>query len=397
MSRLLLAVALIASPSFAQIPFPAPTPGTDLGGGLPANFEASGIVWHPAEQRLFVVSDQGKLVRMEASGAYVQTWSPGGDLEAVTVANPASSFVYIGRENPDAILEFHTGLGVVTRTFDLTPWMTGASNQGLEGLAFVPDASHPEGGRFFATHQGEGRIYKFSLPISSSTTSTAVQFLGSSAPVAGRTDLKDLCYQPETGLLYACYDADNRLTVLNASGAFQYEYSLPGTSQEGIALRGCELYVTQDGAPEQVVRYRPFPNVLACPPLSVDSARLSLSQPSAASFYLVAPNAAMSGDLYFLLGSSSGTAPGIPLGSVLLPLNPDGYFDFTAGSPNAGPLVNTVGNFPGSLQANAQLVLPAGLPPSLIGVTLSHAYFTFDFGLGAFTFASPAVAVNLVL
>lgn len=396
MSRLLLAVALIASPSFAQLPFPAPTPGTDLDGGLPANFEVSGIVWHSAEQRLFAVSDQGKLVRMEASGAYVQTWSPGGDLEAVTVANPASSFVYIGRENPDAILEFHTGLGIVTRTFDLTPWMTGADNQGLEGLAFIPDAIHPEGGRFFATHQGEGRIYKFSLPIASSATSTVVQFLGSSAPVAGRTDLKDLSYQAETGLLYACYDLDNRLAVLNANGIFQYEYTLPGSSQEGIALRGCELYVTQDGAPEQVVRYRPFPNSLACPSLSVDSARLSLSQPGTASFYLVAPNASLSGDLYFLLGSSSGTAPGIPFGAVLLPLNPDGYFDFTAGNPNTGPLVNTVGNFPGSLQASSQLVLPAGLPPSLIGTTLSHAYFTFDFGLGDFTFASVPVAVSLI-
>ena len=77
---------------------------------------------------------------MNADGSDLVNWNVPGDLEALTVADHTSDLIYIGVENPDSILEFDVSTGQVTRTFDLTDWMTGADNRGLEALAFVPDS-----------------------------------------------------------------------------------------------------------------------------------------------------------------------------------------------------------------------------------------------------------------
>jgi len=42
---------------------------------------------------------------------------------------------------------------------------------------------------------------------------------------------------------------------------------------------------------------------------------------------------------YWVFGSLSGISPGIPIGTVVLPLNPDVYFNYTINHPNQGPLV----------------------------------------------------------
>ncbi|MEZ5979775.1 MAG: right-handed parallel beta-helix repeat-containing protein [Planctomycetota bacterium] len=49
------------------------------------------------------------------------------------------------------------------------------------------------------------------------------------------------------------------------------------------------------------------------------------------------------GDVYLLLGSMSGTAPGVPLGSVTLPLVQDAYTDATLLAPGSVGLVGTLG------------------------------------------------------
>ena len=83
---------------------------------------------------------------MNADGTDLVSWNVPGDLEALTVADHTSTMIYIGVEHTDSILEFDVSTGQVTRTFELTSWMTGEDSKGLEALAFVPDAMHPEGG-----------------------------------------------------------------------------------------------------------------------------------------------------------------------------------------------------------------------------------------------------------
>lgn len=100
------------------------------------------------------------------------------------------------------------------------------------------------------------------------------------------------------------------------------------------------------------------------------------------------------GDIYLLLGSISGSDPGIPLGNATLPLNPDPYFSFTLANINSGPLQNTLGLLDGQGEATASLTLPPATDPGLAGITLRHAYLTLDGTV--FSGASNAVDLRLV-
>ena len=226
--------------------FPASVlPGTTIG-NLPSQYETSGLTWHDGLQKLFAVSDEGIVSMMNADGSDIVNWNVPGDLEALTVADHTSNYIYIGVENPDSILEFDVTTGQVTRTFDLTDWMTGADNRGLEALAFVPDATHPEGGLFYAGLQSDGRIYQFALPIVSSSSSTAVTFVQSMAIEGGSTDLAGLAYDPSSDLLLAMFDSMDQLNVIDRDGQLRSRWNVSGVGQEAVILVDGQFYVGDD-------------------------------------------------------------------------------------------------------------------------------------------------------
>jgi len=67
------------------------------------------------------------------------------------------------------------------------------------------------------------------------------------------------------------------------------------------------------------------------------------------------------GDLYWLLCSASGTAPGTTLFGVNIPLNPDPFFQASATYPNAAPIfIQTLGTLGGSGEGSAAFTLPGG-------------------------------------
>ena len=164
-------------------PFPADTPPAVVA----TMSDASGIVWHPGMQKLYVVIDAGLLVEMNDDGSGQTTWSGLGDVEGVTYADPAGDFVYIAREGPvSAVLEFDVVQGQLIRIFDLQPWIAPTDpNQGLEAITFVPDVQSPEGGYFYTGVQEDGRIYVFELPIQSSTSATTVNFIERHRTIGG--------------------------------------------------------------------------------------------------------------------------------------------------------------------------------------------------------------------
>jgi hypothetical protein len=250
-------VTILQGPS----PFPSESlPGMSIG-TLPAGYETSGLAWHSRLQRLLAVSDGGTVSSMNTDGSGLVNWSVPGDLEAICVANPQSDYVYIGVEHPDSILEFNIRTGTVTRMFNLTPWMTGPDNQGLEGLTFVPSSDSVEGGVFYAGLQADGRIYLFELPIVSSSTSTNVTFKGTITLEAGLADLSDLSYDDESGVLLSVFDGPNRLKATTRTGQLLQEWELPGTEQEGILFHNGALYVGEDyggASTGRVIRYAPF-------------------------------------------------------------------------------------------------------------------------------------------
>lgn len=234
-------------------------PGTQIGAQLPAGFEPSGVAWHPRLQRLFVASDDGRLARLSADGTDATVWTVGGDLEGVCIADPATDFIYLGDENPDAIKEFRItpGKEELTRTFLLTDYMQSSDpNQGLEGVAFVPDPESPEGGAFCAGLQQDGRIFRFELSIRTSETETEVTPLGVFA--TGRGDLADLHFHADNGVLYALYDAANVLRAMTPAGELVVEWTgIPGNDQEGFCIVEGDAYIAEDpAASHEVWRYR---------------------------------------------------------------------------------------------------------------------------------------------
>ena len=94
------------------------------------------------------------------------------------------------------------------------------------------------------------------------------------------------------------------------------------------------------------------------------------------------------GATYYLLGSAAGTAPGISLGGVVLPLAYEPvYFVYTAQHPIQGVL-------DGAGLGSLVLVLPQGSPPELGGLTLHHAFLVVADGVPQL--ASNAVPLTLV-
>lgn len=115
------------------------------------------------------------------------------------------------------------------------------------------------------------------------------------------------------------------------------------------------------------------------PGLFTDTTSLSLHGGGVANFWLVA-GPAFAGDPYFLLGSMSGTAPGLLVDGHVLPLNVDAFFLYTLANPNQPPYANTLSVLDAAGQGAASLTIPAGSSPNLAGTVVNHAYAILDGG-----------------
>jgi hypothetical protein len=97
--------------------------------------------------------------------------------------------------------------------------------------------------------------------------------------------------------------------------------------------------------------------------------------------------------LYWILGSVSGTSPGVNLLGVHIPLNPDAYTNLAMSCVNK----SVFANFRGTLDGNGFAVASLNVPPNLpipIGTTLYHACVVYD-ASGVFHMASNAVPLRL--
>lgn len=102
------------------------------------------------------------------------------------------------------------------------------------------------------------------------------------------------------------------------------------------------------------------------------------------------------GMLYLVLGSVSGTSPGLPLNPFLtLPLNPDPYFSYTLSSPGAPPLANGIGVLDESARGEARFEIPQGasLPATL---TFHHAAVILNPVSGSIRRISNPIAVDIL-
>jgi glucose/arabinose dehydrogenase len=113
--------------------------------------------------------------------------------------------------------------------------------------------------------------------------------------------------------------------------------------------------------------------------------------------FTLAAGAPLAGLPYLLLGSLSGTAPGIGVGLTTLPLQPDAYFLTTLSAPNSTFLPQSLGLLDAEGGATCSFLLPPGLSPSLQGAKVWHAFVVVaPSPVPQVVFASGAEAVKLL-
>ncbi len=140
-----------------------------------------------------------------------------------------------------------------------------------------------------------------------------------------------------------------------------------------------------------------FQAVLGAPPansLVGTPAHISLSSGGIQNLTFQA-GPALAGGTYRVLGSASGTQPGIPLAHGILPLNFDAYFRLTLHAGDSKILRGASGILDDAGAAEARIVLPSRLIPQLEGRTLNHSFLVFDRETGAVVLVSNPVPLEL--
>lgn len=134
-----------------------------------------------------------------------------------------------------------------------------------------------------------------------------------------------------------------------------------------------------------------FVGVVA-PPLTAFPAALPALDGGVQALKLDAP-VAHAGRTYLVLGSLSGTQPGLALGPWTLPLNPDAYFYLVLKEPGQPPASAFLGVLDVAGDAEASVLVPA--VAALAGTTAHHAFAVLDFSQGAVTFVSNPAPLAL--
>ena len=221
--------------------------------------ELSGIAHHPHRQSLFLVNDEGIIYEMSMDGELLDFSNlQYSDLEGITV-NPQNNLLYAVVEGDDDILEIDPTDFRLTRHFKIDRDYEGQQllkkgGSGLEGIAFVPNAAHPEGGTFWISNQsftlkpGEepSILCEIVLPL---VTSQQRKDKGKirryvALPIV---DASGLAYDAKRHLLLVLSDTPNYLLEMSFEGQARRLHPISGDEQEGVVLDDLGfLYVTQE-------------------------------------------------------------------------------------------------------------------------------------------------------
>ncbi len=169
-------------------------------------------------------------------------------------------------------------------------------------------------------------------------------------------------------------------------GKGTYSFPVTAGTTPGLAVFRIEV---DDGRGKVLLAPRSILTV-SKPPLYAVPTTLSAAPGGTVNFELF-PGPAFAGRPYYLLASASGSAPGIPLPSLTLPLNPDPLFYLSYYLMNSPILPGAAGKLDGSGRASARLVAGPGLLVPFVNGSLTFAYGV----LNPIDFASNPVAIAI--
>ena len=208
---------------------------------LPGLPEPSGVVYHAKRGSLFVVSDDGTIGEVSLDGKVRATRALGGDLEGITY-DPATGSLYVVREGHEIIFEVDPNGFVIRRRFTIDRSFEGdpdfleRGGDGIEGLTFVPDPSHREGGRFFAVNQFDPpALVELAVPLRSSRERFEKARIVAAHRIAS-PPLSDVLWSPDLRAFLIPSALWRSVYVVDWAGNRQRSVRIPGIMQEGIAL-----------------------------------------------------------------------------------------------------------------------------------------------------------------
>jgi len=218
--------------------------------------EPSGIVWHPLRKTLFVIGDEGDICEIATDGTPVkQGHLRDADLEGIT-CDPATGLLYVAVEEAETVLEVDPESFAILREFSIPREFDGrtllaAGGEGIEGITFVPDDTHPQGGIFLVANQAFtltneqdiSAVFQVELPLRD--VASEPRILGWFSP--GIIDLSALNYDARTDRLLVVSDSTNTLLVYSRNYELLEVYAFPGDNQEGVTVDpDGYIYIAQD-------------------------------------------------------------------------------------------------------------------------------------------------------
>ena len=221
--------------------------------------EPSGITYHPMRRSLFIADDSGSVHEIRMDGTLVRSKGLNEiDIEGITL-NPATGWLYGAIEDDDAILEIDPETLTIRREFTIDRYFKGEQvlrkgGMGIEAIAFVPNAAHPEGGTFWVGNQSfslkprdePSVVCEVVVPLRSSTAKRARGTIVQ-AHRMHFIDISGLAYDAQADCLVLISDTTNLLVELKQEGTVLSQYLLPGDEQEGVVLDGHGyMYIAQE-------------------------------------------------------------------------------------------------------------------------------------------------------
>ncbi len=231
--------------------------------------EPSAIVYHPIRRSFFVVGDEGDIAEVDLQGTLLKQKRIRGDLEAIT-CDPATGRLYVVREGHEIIFEVDPDTFKLLRRFDLDRTFKGdpdflqRGGDGIEGLTFVADPAHAEGGRFFAVNQYDPAVLvELHIPLKSSTERFETATVVGAWPVDG-APLSDIAWSARDQAFLIVSALWRSVYVVDSVGEVLRKVRVPGFMQEGLALLpDGSVVIAQDSG--GLIRWTP-----ASPPFSPD-------------------------------------------------------------------------------------------------------------------------------
>ncbi|MFN2425414.1 MAG: SdiA-regulated domain-containing protein [Candidatus Binatia bacterium] len=250
-SLLQVALVLVAAPLLIALRFGDSTSDV-VEWPIPEFAEPSGVVYHPLRDSLFLVGDEGDIGEVSLEGKLLRQFRLGGDLEAIAV-DPKSGLLFVVREGHEVIFEVRPDNFKIVRRFTVDRSYNGDPNflrrggDGIEGLTFVPDDHHPEGGKLWAVNQFDPPVLiELGIALKTSKEKYQVARIARAIPVDG-APLSEVTWDPGSRKFLVLSALWKRAVVLDVDGKLERSVRVPAFMAEGLTrLPDGRVVIAQD-------------------------------------------------------------------------------------------------------------------------------------------------------